>query len=313
MEEIKWSKLRGLASGLMNVHMGVQSWALSTDPASPAYNDPAECGISLTITNFKEHIRKCSTVNDGNILIHKSNTIRSEVQDDIYNRLFIDTLLKGAFKQYIKYIVRAFSSVDRFIEFIDMFYSHYHLITDFDTMKVSLLFDENMIFDLFRDYVHENPYHFDFNDYLYDLIEFFITMAKLKNEIVSEPETDAEGLYEKRPALAQNCGVVLLNYDIYTAYDKLASDMTFVEPERLFEEKAYLMHRVNGKAAIYEINDSLYQLLSNIKDNESSTCKDILKKTADMYTHDAKELNFIIEDLTQTIYNLVNQGSIILT
>ncbi|WP_286907884.1 B12-binding domain-containing radical SAM protein [Clostridium sp. UBA1652] len=270
---------------------------LSTDPGSPVYQKPEEYDTSLIVNSLEDHLKLCSSTNDGNIMIHKIHSIAKEVQDELYNRIILDTLFKCTFRVYVKEIVRAFETVEDFIIFMDAFYDESGFAKDYLKHKDKLLMQGEFMISAFQEYVLANKEKA--KTYLPDLIAFYKAMTIFERKNTSL--TDKNGL-----VLCDNVNICSTDYEIYEAVKKIEKK-EFCEFEQLRQSEMYLFVKVNEKVDVFDINDAFYLLLEHIGKKPGVQKEELLLLTSQEFTDESDELEMISSELSVVVNSLLQQ------
>lgn len=274
---------------------------LSTDPGSPLHRNPEAFGCGLLVNSLEEHMEKSVGNSYGNITIHKVTSIPEGRQRDLYRRIECDNSLKRFFKSYLRLFVQAFSSCDALIAFIDGFYQ-------FISFDQSILRDGKQLIYHLNQYALQNRPNCD--SYLYDLLAFLSVNANLDDTSLQEESINTvvpAGIQDRIVHLQRNYALLCLNHDIYSTYKTMQEKKTFIRPETSKDPILYLLSRIKGEYTVYQINQSMYDLLLAFSTNDGKSVRTITEEIALQYADSTQELNAIADDLTKTAAALIEQ------
>lgn len=271
---------------------------LSTDPASFIYRKPEESRCELLVNNLQEHLKIARETDGGNILVHKNLDSFSEAQF-IYKNVYSDGIVVSIFKYAIKLIVRAFDSIDYFLECLDVFYESIE--------NSNLTYNEYV--EAFCESITSKAFYSE--PWLKEFIELVKGMLLMSNkmiEITGHAYVSMEVVEKMVLNISPDVFTLKEDYNVYDAYQHLLINKEFCEIKRLKEKKYYMLYVQNGLVEMEEINITLYELFMSIIENKGKSVKEICYMLAATYTDDEDELKIIYNDLAQAVQEMFAKG-----
>ena len=283
---------------------------ISTDPASPLYLHPEKFNTTLTAPSFSEHVQACRDNHIGNVLVHELNNIPKETQR-VYERKFqSDPSLKRLFKYNVKLLIKAFPSVDSFIEFLDGFYIQLGILDLSQTLYGRTTDIE--ILESFAAYARrafENGLAAE--PYLINLIDYVVALVRAAEAQPPSPPPAAaiqpEEALNRMPRLAAGVSLLNADYNLHQAREQLVSSRRYspIEPSPIM----LLIGQNQNQVQIHAINETLFLLCGECSNTRSATGREIIENVTNMF--DAGDIKPRIEkDLTDAMLGLVRHGFI---
>lgn len=263
---------------------------LSTDPASPIYRKPKEYDCDLLVSSLKEHLQAARETTDGNVLVHSKKSFDSPEQNSIYKYVYSDSITISIFRYAIKIIARSFDSIDAFLACLDDFYK------EIEIQQLSYF----EYIDAFRKHIVLEKYGAKqwLNDFM-ELIRSIIWVNENSNDIKVQEKIELSVMDKMNLKVNYNVHVFKSTYNVYEVYQHLLIKKEYAEIEELDEERYYMLYKKNGKMETNEINVTLFELISNIKEKEHLTVGEVCSSMAAEYTDDKEELQRIYKDFIE--------------
>jgi radical SAM superfamily enzyme YgiQ (UPF0313 family) len=299
-------------NGMYPHYIEATNLKISTDPASPLYRDPERYGVQLTVTDFAEYVGKCREKPDSNILVHDVSTLSRQVQI-LYQRLFrFDSGLKRMFRYYTKLMIRAFPSVEEFVDYLDGFYRRTGVL---DPESLPPAFRrQSEIMDQLRIYTDEQiAGGARIEPYLRDIIVLVGGVVAARESAAGPgealiPQTAAEAL-PRVPRLHPGVRFLRLASDVYAAHQVLRSRKEFPSVEA--SPVDLLVVSVDGEVGVHRLNESMSLLCDACSRNCDATTEEILDQVASYYSDDAEEKRGIKTDLLEAVMRLARENRLL--
>ncbi|QNU67071.1 radical SAM protein [Ruminiclostridium herbifermentans] len=280
---------------------------ISTDPASPLYREPEKYNVTLKVSNLKEHIEKGRQYKNSNILVHSINTVPESFQEKFEKTIFYDSGIKRIFKYQIKLLIKAFPSVNDFINYLDAFYEEVNL---YDKDEASKVTDQFVLLEKLKSYSKKVlEKRNDINPVIIDIIsytQYLNVILEKKGDYLIWNQSDYTDINDCKIKLVPKASVVDLKYDVYKTTNHLIQNKEFIE----FDERDnwLLFLNENDKISTYEITESLFEVIVRIQNNNTKTVKDIVSEVVLLYTEDADMALQIETELVYAIQQLGQKG-----
>lgn len=279
---------------------------ISTDPASPLYVNPEAYNTKLLVNNLQEHLEKGRQVTHSNVMVHAINTVSPEEQERFQRKIGLDGTIKHIFKYHIKCFARAFPSIQDFVEFLDGFYEANKFLDDQRLLEL----DSVKVLTVLKQYAEEYlKTHTAVPSYLVDIIEyvrhFYATLGR-EAELTSWDWGNANAVKSSIIALSGHTAIAELKHDVFKASNYLLGQKQFCDIER--RDNWLLFTKGQDGIEIFEVNDSLYELLIRCKDNVTKKGGEILNGVIDLYTDDGPVGKQIESDMLLAIEQLAQAG-----
>lgn len=272
---------------------------LSTDPASPIYQRPGDYDCELLVSSLKEHLQAARDTTDGNVLVHRKKSFELPEQNDIYKYIYQDSIVTSIFRYAIKIIARAFDSIDAFTACLDDFYRK------IETMQLSYF----AYIDAFQNHIVLEKYGAKkwLNDFM-KLIRSILWVSENSADVKLQEKMQISALTKMNLAISEHVYVLKTTYNVYEAYQHLLIAKQYAKIEKSDEEKYYMLYKKNGRMEINEMNVTLFELISNIKEKKTVAVGEICSLTAAEYTNDRDVLQQIYKDFMETCQLMYRDG-----
>ena len=270
---------------------------LSTDPASPLYNEPAKYGCELTVFSFEDHLRYCSGINyGGNILVHRNRNIGPDNIE--IRRIAYDHKVKSMLSYDLKLLGMAFETTGELLDYLDGFYEKLEL---YESSNKIIGYDEVM--DLLVSY---NESVSGQAEWLEDMLRLIATEKYLKK---LPPRQNTYRTDPNGSLLLTSLSRLLVNhYNVHEVRSKLWQGKEFSQCEKR-EEGIMLLALRNETVELYELNESLYLLMKEFE--KPCTMKVACQNVACMYSDEEAEITAIENDMKAVAESLIAQGILV--
>ncbi len=266
---------------------------LSTDPASPLYNDPEKYGCQLDVTSFEEHLHHCSSKNGSdNILVHRNNNI--SLEDMEIKRLSNDHKMKSMLSYDLKLLGQAFASAGELLNFLDGFYNYME-----SKVQAQQIHNNADIIFLLKEYVRLDQSR---TEWLVELLDLIFTEIHLKQLISNKHPAS---INRSAPLhLAKHAKLLNYHYNVNEVRDFLWKEKKF-SPCKKRDEPIHLLAVRNDSIELYELNESLYLLIKEFE--KTSTIENACQNVAGYFSEDEQETDEIRNEMMNVVQSLLEQ------
>jgi hypothetical protein len=272
----------------------------STDPGAPIYNNPEEYDMVIDSFDLNYHMGQINK--KGNILVHHHKD-KNKLLDIEYKHIAIDNILKKIFRYTLKYFVRAFPCIEKFLEFIDDFYEKKDICIEMSEAEIAI----NL-----RNYVFSESTFKIFEPYLLELISFMaaqvqICISEEKIDFLTFVKSDLEDIQNLHLKVNPAYCICTYNYNLVAVYKTLLINKEYMPVIKLEQPQYYAFSKIQNEFQFSHINETLYLLITGIEANKNKPVSYTLKEIAETYAETQAELDFILHDLKNTVVELIKQ------